>query len=267
MFNKVARSLITHPLARELNSNEPETLNRRFRIIRGKSFLNKFYQDCYLSIAKSLPADCMGPVLELGSGGGFLKDYVSNLFTSEIVPIPLVDIILDGQKLPFKRDILRGIVMLDVFHHLPDIRRFFSEANACIKPNGVIVMIEPWTTRWSRWVYKYLHHEPFDPATATWHFFAGDPSHRANSALPWIVFERDKQEFEQQFSYWQIKEIKLRTPFCYLLSGGISFRSLMPGFMYKPCRQIENLFHSRMRYWAMFAKIVLVKKIKDSFSG
>ncbi len=31
-------------------------------------------------------------------------------------------------------------------------------------------MIEPWVTPWSRIIYKYLHHEPFDPHETEWCF-------------------------------------------------------------------------------------------------
>lgn len=47
----------------------------------------------------------------------------------------------------------------DVQHHILAPRAFFDEAIRCLKAGGVIAMIEPWFTLWSRFVYCHLHHE------------------------------------------------------------------------------------------------------------
>jgi len=82
-------------------------------------FLKKIYEKWYDSVSKSLPLNITGPVLEIGSGGGFLKEFIPGLISSEIFRIPGIEITLDGEKLPFKNASLRGIVMIDVFHHIP----------------------------------------------------------------------------------------------------------------------------------------------------
>jgi SAM-dependent methyltransferase len=259
MLLNVLKSLAAHPLTRRMNLDSPETTIQRLRIVQEKPFLKKFYHQCYQDLGKSLPVDADGPLLELGSGGGFLKKYIPGLITSEILQIPGVDIILDGQRLPFKRAALRGIVMIDVFHHLPDVRSFLTEAADCVKPGGTIVMIEPWNTAWSRLIFRFLHHEPFRPGAQDWHFSAGGPLSIANQALPWIVFKRDQEKFKQQCPQWHIENIKLSYPFCYLLSGGLAYRSFMPGFSFGFWRTVENCLQTRMDFWAMFAKIVLIR--------
>ncbi|MCK5417730.1 MAG: hypothetical protein KAI93_04470, partial [Desulfobacterales bacterium] len=74
MLKSAIRSALNHPLTRGLDLDSPETTLVRFRLIKQKSFLRKFYQDCYISIAHSLASDIGGPILELGSGGGFIKE-------------------------------------------------------------------------------------------------------------------------------------------------------------------------------------------------
>jgi len=212
------------------------------------------------NLLKSLPENVYGPVLELGSGGGFLERYIPGLIKSEIQITPGVDIVLDGRLIPFRRDSLRGIVMLDVLHHLRNASDFFKEAAHCIKKSGVIVMIEPWTTTWSRFVYRKFHHEPFDMNTDRWDFPQGGPLSQANSALPWIIFHRDKAVFQKEFPEWNIKEIKLHTPFAYLLSGGVSLRSLVPGFSFPVCRLFEYFLRPVMKSLAMFATIILDRR-------
>ena len=259
MVKNLLRSFLSHPLTRGLDIDAPETTLRRRDLIKKKGFLRKFYQDCYRSIVRALPGTTEGPVLELGSGSGFIKAYIPDCITSEVFQLPDIDIVLDGQRLPFVDESLRAIVMLDVFHHLPRAKSFFKEAGRCIKDGGCIAMIEPWKTTWSHLIYTYLHHEPFDSEALEWEFPLGGPLSSANSALPWIVFERDRRIFEREFPEWNITSIQRHSPFCYLLSGGVSLRSFAPGWLYPCCRAMECITQPWMKYLAMFAIVVLVK--------
>lgn len=260
MLRKILESLLVHPLARDSDLNSPETTDCRLRIIQQKPFLKQFYQDCYISIAKHLPKEIGGSVLELGSGGGFLGSYIHEVITSEIINVSNVDVILDGQILPIKNDALKAIVMVDVLHHISDVRSFFTDAARSVKTGGAIIMIEPWVSGWSKIVYGRLHHEPFDAETKDWKLPKGGPLSTANSALPWIVFKRDREIFIHDFKEWDIKEIRPQSPFCYLLSGGVSFRTFAPGFSYPYCRKIERAVQPWIRHLALFALIVLEKK-------
>jgi SAM-dependent methyltransferase len=256
MINNAIHRLISHPSTRDVDLDAPENTLRRASILQRKPFLKQFYQDCYLSISKLLPEKISGPVIELGSGGGFLKDYIPDLITSEILAIPTVDIQFDGQSMPFKNASVRAVLMLDVFHHIPNPATFLAQAAHIIKPEGHLIMIEPRVTLWSRFVYRCLHHEPFDPEVNEWRFQNSGPLTGANSALPWIVFERDRQKFEYGFPEWQIKKIHLHTPFCYLLSGGLTFKSMLPAALYPLCRRLENLLQPFKHLLSMFATIV-----------
>ena len=260
MLKNIIKSILAHPRIQDSNIDAPGITLCHSQIIQEKSFLKKIYLEWYDSILRSMSGTITGPVLELGSGGGFLKDVFPDLITSEILRIPHVNIVLDGQYLPFTKAALSGIVMIDVFHHLPNANLFFSEASFCVKPGGRIVMIEPWTTSWSRRVYQYLHHEPFDPDSKEWGFPKTGPLSGANQALAWIVFKRDRIKFEQEFPQWHIQEIKLHMPFSYLLSGGVSSRALVPGWLFGLVRRIEAKLAPWMDIWAMFATITLGRK-------
>ncbi len=152
---------------------------------------------------------------------------------------------------------LRAIVLVDVLHHVPDCRSFLAEAARCVRPGGVIVAIEPWVTRWSRFVYGRLHHEPFDPERQDWTFPSSGPLSGANGALPWILLARDRERFEAEFPEWRIRAIRPTMPFSYLLSGGISFRASAPGSLYPAVRAAERLAAPWMDQLAMFAQLIL----------
>lgn len=200
-----------------------------------------------------------GPVLELGAGAGFLEEFVPGLLTSDIFPCKGNRLVLDGQQLPFDDGALRGIVMTDVLHHIPQPRRFFAEAARCLRPGGVVVMIEPWVSAWSKRVYRSLHHEPFRPDSAEWEFPSTGPLSGANGAMPWIIFERDREKFTQAFPMLRIRNVTPTMPFRYLISGGVSMRSLTPGWSFPLWRTLETALGPVQKHLAMFARVELVR--------
>ncbi len=258
-------SWLQHPLTRGLDIDDPQTTALRRRIIAEKPFLRSVYRDWYGGIARAIPPGG-GRVLELGAGAGFLADYIADLITSDLLPCPNVDAVFDGHALPFADAALRAIVMTNVFHHIAHPRIFLSEAARCVRPGGVIAMVEPWVTSWSRLIYSRMHHEPFEPAATDWDFPASGPLSGANGALPWMVFERDRAQFEQEFPAWRIAGIELLMPMSYLLSGGVSLRNLAPGWSYALVRQMEALAQPWQHYGAMFAQVVLERQF-DEFAA
>lgn len=255
-FKRALHRLLAHPESRGLDLDDPATTVLRRRILQEKPFLRSIYAEWYRTIASEVPAGDR-PVLELGSGAGFLAQFIPGLVTSDIFKVPELSLVLDAHRIPFKSGALRAIVMIDVLHHLGDARRFFQEAGRCVQPGGAVVMIEPWVSTWSRLIYRGLHHEPFEPEATSWEFPARGPLSGANGALPWIILERDRKLFSQEFPEWRIKRVKPDMPFCYLASGGMSWRSLVPGFVFGPFRRLEKRLAPWMSHLAMFALVVL----------
>lgn len=247
---------LEHPLTKGVPLDSPLTTTLRRTIIAGKPFLRQIYDEWYRALAHRIPPGA-GRVLELGSGAGFFEEYVPDVIRSEVFHCSDVDVIADACRLPFAADSLRAIVMTDVFHHVPDVRRFMHEASRTVCRGGVIAMVEPWSTAWSRFVFGRFHHEPFRPDVTRWEFEASGPLSSANGALPWIVFARDRATFEHEFPQWILEEITPGMPLRYLLSGGISLRTLMPGWSFAAWREVERRMMPLMNQLAMFATITL----------
>jgi SAM-dependent methyltransferase len=254
MFN--VANFLAHPLTRGLDIDDPRTTLLRREIIREKGFLRLIYEEWYRSLIAVLPAGD-GAVLELGSGAGFLGEVLPGVITSDVFYVPNIGMAADAQRLPLADGSLRGIVMSDVLHHIPEPRRFFAEAARCVRPGGVVTMIEPWVSPWSRWVYRCFRHEPFRPDAAEWELPRGGPLSGANGALPWILFHRDRGKFRGEFPEWDIAEIRPMMPFRYLLSGGVSMRNLMPGWTFGMWQAVEYPFRL---FAAMFAQITLIRR-------
>ena len=250
------RHLLAHPLVRGLDVNDPYAFYLRGRIISKKPFLRKIYKEWYLAIASCIPPG-EGFTVEIGSGGGIIKEVLPEVITSDVFHCSNLDIVLDGSHMAFSDSALKAVVMTDVFHHIPQPGCFLNEAARCVRPGGVLVMIEPWVTTWSRFIYGRLHYEPFEPNTPHWEFPNTGPLSGGNSALPWIVFHRDRSRFDSEFPQWRVRFIKQGLPFRYILSGGVSLRALMPEWSERFWRSLEEAIDSLMPSLAMFAQIVL----------
>ncbi|HLZ51279.1 MAG TPA: methyltransferase domain-containing protein [Candidatus Acidoferrum sp.] len=259
MAAELLRRWLAHPLTASLADDDPKTTELRKQIIQSKPFLKAIYEEWYERLAAEVPRGT-GGVLELGSGAGFLSRYIPGLITSEVFPCSNVSVILNAQNMPMENSSLRAIAMTDVLHHMPDVRRFFAEASRCLRSGGKILMIEPWVTPWSTFVYRRFHSEPFLPEAPEWEFATSGPVSGANVALPWMVFARDRARFEKEFPALEIEEIRPFLPFRYLLSGGVSMKSLMPGFAHGMWALLERSLDFQRERLGMFAFLSVRKR-------
>lgn len=236
----------------------PERTLAHKDIIISKPFLKNLYKDWYSVFVDELKRVPEGKCVELGSGGGFLKEILPSVVASDILPLPSNDLTFSALDMPFEDNSISALVMIDTFHHIPDSNTFLKEALRVLKKNGKLVMIEPANSIWGRFIYKNFHHEPFDPS-GSWTIPESGPMSGANGALPWIVFERDKKNFENKFPQFLIEEIKYHTPFSYLLSGGVSYKQFVPNFSYSFFKTNDFLLSSISKHLSMFMTIKIKK--------
>jgi len=240
-----------------LDTPESTLFNRE--IILHKKFLNRLYTEWYKQLIRRAEDCPHGIFLEIGSGGGFMKNMFSQVVTSDILDLPLVDLVCSAEQLPFEDNSLSCIMMLNVFHHIPKPYLFLEEAQRCLVPGGKILMIEPANSSWGRFIYKHFHHEPFDP-NADREINPGNPVSNSNQALPYIYFERDMKYFNEQFQKLQLNEIQYHTPFLYLVSGGLSRKAFLPPFMHGTVNFLERLLSPLNKQLGMFCTVEIEKR-------
>lgn len=209
-------------------------------------FLKKGLQDLYAEVYRKYLASLSqvpegGIILEVGSGAGFIKKYIPQVVTSDVLAYPDIDQIVDATKMPFKDGSVRAIFMLNVFHHIPDVESFLSEAQRCLKPGGRLFIVDQYPGFPSYIIYKYFHHEPFDETAAHWKFESTGPLSGANGALAWIVFIRDRRKFEKLFPDLSVVGIRTHTPLRYWLAGGLKRWSLLPSILFPLMTFIDRL--------------------------
>jgi hypothetical protein len=79
----------------------------------------------------------------------------------------------------------------------------------------------------------------------------------ANSALPWIVFERDRAVLEARFTRLEVLRVNPIMPVRYLLSGGLSMRAVVPSWSFALWRVFDDRLVRAAPGTAMFAHIVV----------
>jgi SAM-dependent methyltransferase len=132
------------------------------------------------------------PIVELGAGPGFFREYCPESISTDVIFTPWVDVVCDGCRTPFCDASLGAVVMLDVIHHLPKPLDFLAEVSRILRPGGRLVAIEPWITPPSYILHRYFHHEDCvlsidiaEPFRST-----GKQAFDGNAAIPYRLVRR-----------------------------------------------------------------------------
>ena len=238
--------------------DDPKATLAHRDLILQKPFLKRLYNDWYDVFINKAKEIKTGKHLEIGSGGGFLKEVFPEVITSDILALPNVDMVFSAEVMPFKENELASIVMLNVFHHIPKPYVFLQEAQRTLVKGGKIIMTEPANSALGKFIYKRFHHEPFEE-NGPREIKAGNPLSNSNQALPHIYFERDLELFKKEFPLLKINSIKYHSPFSYIISGGVSRSAMLPYFMYNFVKGIEWLFSPLSKQLGLFCTIEVEK--------
>ncbi len=239
-----------------MDLNSQDTLELHNKLIKEKKFLNLVYKTFYQKLLKiDFPR---GEIIELGSGGGFIKEINPNIITSDIISGLEIDKVFSANKIPFPNNSISGFIMLNVFHHIKNPVKALVEMERVLKKGGKIVMIEPFNSLWGRFIYKNFHHEAFNPSSS-WKVKGRGRLTDANGAITWIIFVRDSAIFKKRFPKLQVLSVEPHTPFLYLLSGGLSDFQLIPSFFFTAIKTIEEIISPLNFHLGMFVTIELKK--------
>lgn len=240
---------------------EHASLSRATRRIHDKPGLRAFYEEVYGKFAECV-ARCpeRGMILELGSGGGFLRDVLPEVVTSDLLPYPGIENIVDATNMQFADGSLRAILMLNVFHHIPDCAAFLREASRCLAPGGRVFIVDQYPGWLSTPIYRYVHHEGFAPDAPEWQFASSGPLSDANGALAWIVFERDAERFRREFPTLDLVRFAPHSPLRYWLSGGLKWWSLIPSFGVRTAARVDHALARVSPKLCSFVDVELVRR-------
>jgi SAM-dependent methyltransferase len=227
--------------------------------IRQKRLLRRFYTVAYEGFRQLPRKDLEAPWIEIGSGYGFGREIIPNLITTDISSDTNPDRILDARSMNFKTATVDSFLLLNSFHHISDVESFFKEAVKALRSNGWIWITDPYGSAMSRWIYRYIHHEPFDLEAEHWTFLANHPDD-SNQALSQIVFERDRKQFESRFPELEIVSLRKHTPILYWMSGGVSRMWQAPQIFEESIIRLDRALTYASAFNASFWDVVLRRR-------
>ncbi|HET6879653.1 MAG TPA: class I SAM-dependent methyltransferase [Pirellulales bacterium] len=259
------RETLKEPATRTLDVNTSDMTVVHRHVLLNKRMLRRMFEGFYAECRRldgRLFNGCDGPRLEIGSGSSIIKEFWPDVVTSDIKPLPFVDRVVDAQAMPFADGSLRAIYGINVFHHLPRPRLFFREAIRVLQPGGGVVFIEPYHGVFARWLFPRLHDsEIFDLTADSWeNNLQSGPCSGANQALSGIIFDRDRERFLREFPELELVLDRPHTHLSYLLSGGVNFRQLVPGWAGGLAPLLESVLSPLNRWIALQHTIVLRKR-------
>ena len=254
-----------------LQNEEPKdraaTLRNRARLSANKNLLF-WYHELYRDQFKEFPNPAALSILEVGSGTSPLKQFLSNVLTSDVLDLDYFDLVFDCHDIDkldaIKDESLDVITLTNVLHHLKSPIDFLNAAAAKLKPGGKVIATEPFFSLLSTLIFKYLHHEPVDlriaePELKNVH----GPLASANIALPWLIFYRRRDWLERLNGNYDVRRIFVRpfSAFSYMMTGGISRKLPIPGLLYRAMFPID-LALSRYFPWlcASFFTLIMTRR-------
>ena len=243
------------------------TLRNRARLSANKNLLF-WYHELYRDQFRDFPNPSALSMLEIGSGTSPLKQFHSNVLTSDVLDLDYLDLVFDCHEIDklgaIEDNSLDVITLTNVLHHLKSPIAFLNRAASKLKSGGKVIATEPFFSLLSTLIFKYLHHEPID-------FGISEPELKnvrgplasANIALPWLIFFRRRDWAVNLNENYDVTNCSVRffSAVSYMATGGISHKLPVPAWFYRAFFPMD-LFLSRClpRLCASFFTIVLPRR-------
>jgi SAM-dependent methyltransferase len=243
------------------------TLRNRARLGANQNLLF-WYRELYRDQFKDFHHPAALSILEIGSGTSPLKQFLSNVITSDVLDLDYLDLVFDCHEIDklgaIKDDSLDVITLTNVLHHLKRPIAFLNRAASKLKSGGKVIATEPFFSVLSTVVFKYLHHEAVDFRISEPELGHVDgPLVSANIALPWLIFFRHHEWLRRLNDNFDLTSFSAR-PFSalsYMATGGISHRLPVPHFLYRLLFPVDLAVSRRFpSFCAAFFTLTLTRR-------
>lgn len=234
-------------------TSDYDYLTKHRKMWRSKRVLQTLYKDqFYRRLLENRAPGTKN--LEIGSGPGFFAEIDPSVWRTDILPSPWIDGAVDAHHLPIGNGALDNLLGMDVLHHFEHPVSFLKEAVRVLRPGGRIVLVEPWITAFSRFVYTYLHQEGCDMGLTPWldrvdGFSEHKQAFDGNASIPYLLIRHGVEQAVPELRLLKVERFSL---FTYLLSLGFKRGNLLPGALYPLVYKIET---TTRPVWNKFAAL------------
>src|SRR5438132_14111692 len=136
----------TSPLQDQTAEDRATTLRNRELLDANRNLLF-WYRELYRDQFRDFPNPATLSILEIGSGNSPLKQFLSNVITSDVLDLDYLDLVFDCHEID-KLDAIRDnsldvITLTNVLHHLKSPIAFLDRAASKLKSGGKVIATEP----------------------------------------------------------------------------------------------------------------------------
>ena len=226
-----------------------------------KPILHIIYDEFYAMIVGQLNQSIGGKTVEIGSGIGNLKKHIPNCICTDAFDNPWIDRVENAYRLSFDDNEVSNLILFDVWHHLKYPVAAFEEFRRVLKPQGRIIIFEPFISLLGWLVYGVFH-----PEAVRWFkkINLSDSGIDVNN-LSYYAAQGNATRFFIRKKYrpylfgFSINTIEKKTAIAYVLSGGYSKKQLFPDSMYPKIKRFETFVKKAPFLFATRLLIVLEK--------
>jgi SAM-dependent methyltransferase len=242
-----------------------EQLLRHRRVWEQKPILRRIYNEEFFARLLAFRKQD-GLCVEVGAGPGFFKRVAPGIISTDLIWCPWLDAIADAQKLPFRDASVANVFGMDMLHHLAAPMTFLTEVSRVLKPGGRLILVEPWITPFSYFIFRFLHQERCDLSETPW--LANPPSAAppkmafdGNQAIPYLLFgPRHRASALEALPELKLLALETFCLFAYLLSGGFKPMNLLPEFLYPAVSKFERFTSPLWRRAAALRAVLVLEK-------
>jgi SAM-dependent methyltransferase len=202
-----------------------------------------------------------GIKVEIGAGVAPMRDSYSDVLATDVVSAAHLDHVLNAEDMALENESVRGLFGQNCFHHFLHPDHFFNEVERVLAPGGGVILLDPYYGPFASFLYKRLFkNEGFDKDFPSWETPTSGPMYGANQALSYIVFVRDRTEFEKKHPTLKIVYQKpVGNYLKYLFSGGLNFRQLLPDSM-SPLINFAQWCLTPFNHWFSLHHTIVIRK-------
>ena len=170
--------------------------------------------------------------IEVGSGAGFAKDFISNenFKLTDLGEDDHLDLKnIDAQNTGLENESFDYIIASNMIHHIPYPIKFFREMNRILKKNGKLIIFESYCSVIFQIVTMIMKHEGFDFTLNVWDEKTAKSNEKdawhGNIAVPHLIFDNKKKFQENLGNLFTVEYEKFTECLIFLNSGGVTSKT------------------------------------------
>ena len=239
-----------------------EELRWNRRAWDSKPLLREIYYGLYRQIAAQIDPARRGPVVEIGSSIGRIKEVLPACITTDLEAHDWLDRQENAYALTFPAGSVSHLILFDVWHHLQFPGTALAEFHRVLEPGGRVILLEPAISWLGRVTYGLLHYEPvglrdaiawtapagFDPQTSGYYAAQGN----ATRQFWW-------RQASAHLTQWHVRSVVPIVSLTYFATGGFSRPQIGGPRFFRLVQAFERVAARAPRLFASRLLVVLEK--------